>query len=228
MRKQKLKIFQNGIKVIKMVPAIEGRKVGVNEIPEGYKIFKEEGGRKFYEKITETPPTKTASPGSKKPTPSKPRAIISGVPSKPKTTPGSPKKIPGKRERDVIYTEMEMPPVERPKPSPIKAFIGEHIFSPNKQAFGALINVSRDSKDAATESGLVGPDQEDVFVKYIPGTAKPDLNNVYRMPKGIFSKITGGTIAVQSQEGMDLLEKFKVDPKTVENFKNRLTWTSHL
>jgi hypothetical protein len=49
-----------------------------------------------------------------------------------------------------------------------------------------------------------------------------------RMPKGIFSKITGGTIAVQSQEGMDLLEKFKVDPKTVENFKNRLTWTSHL
>jgi len=212
-----------------MVPAIEGRKVGVNEIPEGYKIFKEEGGRKFYEKITETPPTKTASPGSKKPTPSKPRATIAGVPSKPKTTPGSPKKIPGKRERDVIYTEMEMPPVvERPKPSPIKAFIGEHIFSPNKQAFGALINVSRDSKDAATESGLVGPDQEDVFVKYIPGTAKPDLNNVYRMPKGIFSKITGGTIAVQSQEGMDLLEKFKVDPKTVENFKNRLTWTSHL
>jgi hypothetical protein len=124
---------------------------------------------------------------------------------------------------------MEAPMVTPPeKPSPIKAFVGEHIFGPNRHALGAVINVSRESADAARESGLVGPDQEDVFVKYIPGTATPDLNNVYRMPKGIFSKITGGTIKVQSQEGMDLLEKYKVDPKTVESFKNRLTWTSHL
>lgn len=213
-----------------MVPAIEGRKVGVGEVPEGFKIFKKEGNRTYYEKITETSPTKTASPGSKKPSSSKPIAKIAGAPTRPKSIRPSSKITPGKKERDVIFTETEMekPPVAE-KPIPIKAFVGEQFYDPNQRALGAVINVSRESSDAAKESGLVsGTNQEDVFVKYIPGTAKPDLNNVYRMPKGILPRITGGTTTVQGQEAMDLLEKYRVDPKSVESFKNRLTWTNSL
>lgn len=228
-----------------MVPAIEGRKVGVGEIPEGYKPIRKEGNRTYYEKITETsePESSTKTAGGQNfmwvdvPKKKKKKTKIVAktpygtlVPSK-KPIPPVKAQIPGSKskQRDVLYTE-EAEGVTPPaaKPSPIKAFVGEHIFNPNQHAIGAVINVSRESADAARESGLVNSDQEDVFVKYIPGTAKPDLNNVYRMPKGIISKITGGTIKIQSQEGMDLLEKYKVDPKSVESFKNRLTWTNPL
>lgn len=212
-----------------MVPSlIGGRKVGVGEVPEGYKPIHKEGNKTYYEKVTLSPPNKRKITSSD---------IKSKTQSASKTTPSrggrdvsaKSKTTPGKRERDLIYTETETAIPPTAAPTPIKAFIGEHIFGPNKHALGATINVSRDSNDAATESGLVDPmSQEDIFVKYIPGTAKPDLNNVYKMPKGVFSRITGGTIAVQSQDGMDLLEKYKVDPKTIEKFKNRIAWTSHL
>lgn len=216
-----------------MIPGIEqATKVDVVPSGAGWEEVGEQDGKKFYRKVTKSESVKI--------TPSKPKAPptqkinvsrdIKNLTSISKIKPQAPKSVTEpKTKEEFVYTESkaEVPPKETP--SPIKAFVGDNIFDPRGHALGAVINVSRDSKDAAKESGIVaGPGQNDIFIKYIPGTSKMDLNNVYVLPPGVFSKATGGTVRVSGQEGLDLIDKYKVDPKTIENFSKRLTFVGHL
>lgn len=218
-----------------MIPNIENA-VKVNVAPSGkeWEEVGEKDGMKFYRRTTKSEEKKVTPAKPSSPTTGKiniKRSIGASTGQK-RITPKAPKgTTETKIKEEFVYTvppAKETPPPKE-TPAPIKAFVGENIFNPRGHAIGAVVNVSRDSRDAAREAGIVaGPGQNDIFVKYIPGTSKMDLNNVYVLPPGVFGKITAGTVAVQSQEGLDLLEKYKADPKTIENFSKRLTFTGHL
>lgn len=216
-----------------MIPGIEqATKVDVVPSGAGWEEVGEQDGKKFYRKVTKSESVKI--------TPSKPKAPptqkinvsrdIKNLTSTRKIRPQAPKSVTEpKTKEEFVYTESKQETPPPPKgPTPKKSYFAEHIFDPRGHAFGAIARLHRDTKDGDKETGFVEPNNE-IFIKYKPNTAELDWEKVYVLPKGLFgNKITAGTIKIQSQDAIDLLEKYRVDPKTIENFSKNIIFSGHL